>query len=249
MNKILLENEKKEVEEVALGIISNIRDTVEEVEKEILSEKLHIEVSGSDFEGAEIDAAASDVLNEAQETEKSEFSVMEEEILGVVAEVKKIVHDTLGTFLTRRGISLSEASLVEEEICKRLEKEIRITMKEYTEDLHEDINETVVEELEGLVEEDKFIIDRANKLGLKVQSTNSGGKEKRIGDIIGDDMKSAKGDINQYISEVTKNLADDLKQTIQDLLQGIEQDVFQENGISISENEMKKLVAMETGTS
>merc|ERR1712157_630344 len=64
MREYFVEEAQREVDFVAKHIKENIRDIAEEVEKDVISQKLNLDTSSSDLEDAELQVKVSDVMSE-----------------------------------------------------------------------------------------------------------------------------------------------------------------------------------------
>merc|ERR1719189_2052962 len=98
----------------------------------------------------------------------------------------------------------------------------------------------VEDELRDIVDEDKYIIERAKLLGLTHNQYN-----KKEVDVIEDDIESTKKGFDEYLNDVTTNIEQELKNSLTMVIEKIEKDVFQEKGIKLSDTELKDLVEKE----
>lgn len=244
MREYFVEEAQREVDYVAKHIKDNMRDIAEEVEKDVISEKLNIEATNEELEDAELQVKVSDVITDISKNEQVELNKMGDDVSDKVKEVEKKVKAILTEFLSKqKGLSSSEAENIESEVEKRLEKEAKKQVKDKSNAIEEEVNQAVHIELDGIVEEDKFIIDRAKQLGLTAGSTNF--KKGKDVDLIEGDIAGVKQSFDDYMKDITASITKDLKRSIADMVEKIEKDVLEEKGVKVSSTEMSDLVARE----
>jgi len=244
MREYFVEEAQREVDFVAKHIKENIRDIAEEVEKEVISQKLNIDTSSSDLEDAELQVKVSDVMSEINVNEKKEISKMEVDVTKDVKELNKNVKDALRQFLVTKDISESHIDKIEREVSKRLEKEANQQVKDKEEAVEQEVNQAMHIELDGLIEEDKFIIDRAKQLGLSSPKIGYSAKSKDI-DLIEHDISEVKESFDDYMKDITVQITKDLQNSIKGVVANIERDVLKEKGVKVSDDEMKELLEKE----
>merc|ERR1712232_1116689 len=190
---------QREVDFVAKHIKENIRDIAEEVEKEVISEKLNVETSSSDLEDAELQVKVSGVMSDINDNEKKEISKMEVDVTKDVKELNSNVKDALRQFLVTKGMSDSQIEKINVEVSKRLEKEANKQVKDKEEAVEQEVNQAMHIELDGLIEEDKFIIDRAKQLGLS--PPKSGYTDSKDVELIENDITEVKQSFDDYLKD------------------------------------------------
>lgn len=244
MREYFVEEAQREVDFVAKHIKENIRDIAEEVEKEVISEKLNVETSSSDLEDAELQVKVSGVMSDINDNEKKEISKMEVDVTKDVKELNSNVKDALRQFLVTKGMSDSQIEKINVEVSKRLEKEANKQVKDKEEAVEQEVNQAMHIELDGLIEEDKFIIDRAKQLGLSSPKTGYSSKSKDI-DLIENDISEVKESFDDYMKDITSQITKDLQTSIKSVVAKIEADVLKEKGVKVSDDEMKELLEKE----
>jgi len=244
MREYFVEEAQREVDFVAKHIKENIRDIAEEVEKEVISQKLNVETSSSDLEDAELQVKVSDVMSDINKNEKAEISKMETDVTKNVKELNKNVKDALRQFLVKKGLSSSQIDKIELEVSKRLENEANKQVKDKEDAVEQEVNQAMHIELDGLIEEDKFIIDRAKQLGLSSPKTGYSPKSKDI-DLIEHDISEVKESFDDYMKDITAQITEDLQKSIKQVVAKIEKDVLKEKGVQVSKAEMDDLLEKE----
>ena len=244
MREYFVEEAQREVDFVAKHIKENIRDIAEEVEKEVISEKLDVETSSSDLEDAELQVKVSGVMSEINEHEKEEITKMEGDVIQDVKELNQNVKDALRPFLEKKGLSASQIEKIQLDVSKRLEKEANKQVKDKEDAVEQEVNQAMHIELDGLIEEDKFIIDRAKQLGLSSPKTGYSTKSKDV-DLIEKDITEVKESFDDYMKDITVQITKDLQSSIKEVLAKIEEDVLKEKGVAVSKDEMDELLEKE----
>jgi len=240
MREYFVEEAQREVDYVANNIKNNLRSIAEEVEKEVISDKLDMKTNSDELEQAELQVKVSEVLSDVNNSEKKEFSKMEDDVSEQRREIERKVKDFLAGFLTKqKGLSNSQAENIEEEVSERLKKETNKQVKEKAEAIEHEVNQAMHIELDGLVEEDKFIIDRAKELGLVAPS--SGYNTKKDVDIIENDISDVKKNFDEYMKDITSTMTKDLKSSIVGMVEKIGKEVLKEKGVKLSQTESDEL--------
>merc|ERR1711997_41918 len=80
MQEYLAEEAREEIADVARDISDNMRGIAEEVEKEVLDKKLHIQATTDELEAAEIDVAIKDAVSDMHKKEETEMNKVENEM-------------------------------------------------------------------------------------------------------------------------------------------------------------------------
>jgi len=244
MREYFVEEAQREVDFVAKHIKENIRDIAEEVEKEVISEKLSVDTSSSDLEDAELQVKVTGVMDEINDNEKKEISKMELDVTKDVKEMNTNVKEALRPFLEKKGLSASQIEKIQLDVSKRLEKEANKQVKEKEDAVQQEVNQAMHIELDGLIEEDKFIIDRAKQLGLSSPKTGYSTKSKDV-DLIEKDITEVKESFDDYMKDITSQITKDLQHSIQEVVAKIEADVLKEKGVTVSKDEMDELLEKE----
>jgi len=244
MREYFVEEAQREVDFVAKHIKENIRDIAEEVEKEVISQKLNVDTSSSDLEDAELQVKVSSVMSDINENEKKEISKMEADVSKDVKELNKNVKDALRQFLEKKGLTASQIEKIELEVSKRLEKEANKQVKDKEDAVEQEVSQAMHIELDGLIEEDKFIIDRAKQLGLSSPKVGYSSKSKDI-DLIEKDISEVKESFDDYMKDTTAQITKDLQDSIKQVVAKIEEDVLKEKGVSVTKSEMDELLKKE----
>merc|ERR1712087_813870 len=91
MREYFVEEAQREVDYVAKHIKDNIRGIAEEVEKEVIEEKLNIDTTNNELEDAELQVKVSEVMGDINKNEKTELSKME----GAVSKNVKELNDNV----------------------------------------------------------------------------------------------------------------------------------------------------------
>ena len=238
IQKYLVEDEQLEVKEEAENILLNIRQDAEKLEKEILAKELNEVFSEKDLEEAELATVVADALMEMKQNEKTQFSKIGEDLLEGV--MTKNVSGIIDTFLSAKGKSSKVAAKMIEEVRDRLEAELQKNLKEKSEEI--DSENDLAEGIQDAIEQDRYVIDRAFQLGLKAKSPYGSGQNLRAVDIIENDVESSKQYFNEYMTTVAEAIAEDLQKSVNKMMESIQKDVFEANGVDVTSNEIMKLV-------
>merc|ERR1712176_941907 len=244
MREYFVEEAQREVDYVAKHIKDNIRGIAEEVEKEVIEETLNLDTNNNELEDAELQVKVSEVMGDINKNEKTELSKMEGAVSKNVKELNDNVKSALRQFLEKKGLASSQIEKIENEVSKRLEKEANKQVKDKEDAVEQEVNQAMHIELDGLIEEDKFIIDRAKQLGLSSPKIGYSAKSKDI-DLIEHDISEVKESFDDYMKDITGQITKDLQNSINGVVAKIERDVLKEKGVKVSDDEMKELLEKE----
>jgi len=243
MREYFVEEAQREVDYVAKHIKDNIRGIAEEVEKEVIEEKLNIDTTNNELEDAELQVKVSEVMGDINKNEKKELSKMEGDVSKNVKKLNDNVKSALRQFLTKKGLSTSQIEKIEKEVSKRLEKEANKQVKDKEDAVEQEVNQAMHIELDGLIEEDKFIIDRAKQLGLS--SPKSGYTDSKDVELIENDITEVKQSFDDYLKDITSQITKDLQESIQGVVAKVEKEVLLEKGVKVSKKEYDDLLEKE----
>merc|ERR1711997_384121 len=129
------------------------------------------------------------------------------------------------------------------EITKRLEADTKKLMKAKENSVKQEVDQALHIELDGLIEEDKFIIDRAKQLGLS--SPKSGYTDSKDVELIENDITEVKQSFDDYLKDITSQITKDLQESIQGVVAKVEKEVLKEKGVKVSEKEYDDLLEKE----
>lgn len=243
MREYFVEEAQREVDYVAKHIKDNIRGIAEEVEKEVIEEKLNIDTTNNELEDAELQVKVSEVMGDINKNEKTELSKMEGAVSKNVKELNDNVKSALRQFLEKKGLTSSQIEKIENEVSKRLEKEANKQVKDKEDAVEQEVDQAMHIELDGLIEEDKFIIDRAKQLGLS--SPKSGYTDSKDVELIENDITEVKQSFDDYLKDITSQITKDLQDSIQGVVAKVEKEVLKEKGVKVSEKEYDDLLEKE----
>merc|ERR1712194_148986 len=146
------------------------------------------------------------------------------------------------------GLSVTEVDKIEEEISKRIEQEVTKNIEDRTEYLEEQVDQAMHIELDGLIEEDKYILDRAKKLGLVSSNNGVNGDEGNMNkdvDLIERDISGVRDNFDEYLEDLSKQITSELKNSVPGILENVEKKVLEEKGVKVTQNEMDYLIKEE----
>merc|ERR1712157_500212 len=186
-----------------------------------------------ELEAAEIDVAIKDAVSDMHKKEETEMNKVENEMNYQISIISDNIKKVVEGYLQQKGLQSSDVTMLGDEIAVRLREQ---TLKEKTKDAEEQMD-GVEDELRDIVDEDKYIIERAKLLGLTHNQYN-----KKEVDVIEDDIESTKKGFDEYLNDVTTNIEQELNNSLTKVIEKIEKDVFQEKGIKLSDTELKDLV-------
>lgn len=249
MREYFVDEAQKEVDYVAQDIKKNIREIVEGVEKEVIAAKLDIDADGEDLENAELEAQVSDVMKDIDNIEKKDFSNIETNLSKKIKKTNDSMKLVLRDFLiNEKGLSVTEVDKIEEEISKRIEQEVTKNIEDRTESLEEQVDQAMHIELDGLIEEDKYILDRAKKLGLVTSNNGVNGDKGNMNkdvDLIERDISGVRDNFDEYLEDLSKQITSELKNSMPGILENVEKKVLEEKGVKVTQNEMDYLIKEE----
>jgi len=243
MREYFVEEAQREIDYVAKHIKDNIRDIAEEVEKEVILDKLNLETTSTELEDAELQVKVTEVMSDITKNEQHELSKMEGTVSKNVKELNDGVKSALTQFLQNKGLSSSQIEKIENEVSKRLEKEANKQVQEKEDAVEEEVNQAMHIELDGLIEEDKFIIDRAKQLGLN--SPKAGYTSSKDVELIENDITEVKQSFDEYMKDITSQITEDLQISIQQVVAKVEKEVLKEKGVDVTKQEMDDLLEKE----
>merc|ERR1712157_110926 len=192
-----------------------------------------------ELEAAEIDVAIKDAVSDMHKKEETEMNKVENEMNYQISIISDNIKKVVEGYLQQKGLQSSDVTKLGDEIAVRLREQTGQTLKEKTKDAEEQMD-GVEDELRDIVDEDKYIIERAKLLGLTHNQYN-----KKEVDVIEDDIESTKKGFDEYLNDVTTNIEQELNNSLTKVIEKIEKDVFQEKGIKLSDTELKDLVEKE----
>lgn len=223
-------------------IEKKIRDFTSQIEKEVISEKLGEQTTEKELEETELTVKASDIASKIDENERKELSRIEDNIAERTSEIEKNIQNILQEFLlNKKGMTSSEATSVNEEVSQQLKKEMDLNVQKKTEDLKQEVKETAAIEVDTLIEEDKFVIDQAKKLGLTDSDS-----QKDV-DMIEKHLARLENDFDGYTKDLTAFITKDLLNSIEEIVKKVEKEVLEKKGITITQEELDNLVSEELG--
>jgi len=240
MRDYFIDGTKRNIERAGKSLQSQIREITTEIEKEVISEKLGEQFTNNDLEESELKVKVTGAVDSINENERLELIKLQDDISGKTSEVLDKVKNVLRDFLqNQKGLGSDETSSIEEEVSDRLENEVYTNVKDKTEEIKQEVQESATVELDNLIDEDKFVLDRAKKLGFTTGSDSDV-------DLIEKDLKTVKKDFDGYVKDLTSFIEDEITTSIKDIVKNVEKDVLDKKGVIVTDAELDNLVAKET---
>jgi len=240
MRDYFVDGTKRNIERAGKSLESQIREITTEIEKEVISEKLGEEFTSNDLEESELKVKVTSAVDSINESERLELIKLQDDISGKTSEVRDKVKNVLRDFLqNEKGLGSDETASIEEEVFDRLEQEVYTNVKDKTEEIKQEVQESATVELDNLIDEDKFVLDRAKKLGFTTGSDSDV-------DLIEKDLKSVKKDFDGYVKDLTSFIEDEITTSMKDIVKNVEKDVLDKKGVIVTDAELDNLVARET---
>lgn len=169
--------------------------------------------------GSVINEAEDEVLNNANE----ELSIIEEDINVVEGNLKERIEKSLNEFLiNKKNLRPSEAKEIEDKINERLDDKVSSIISDKVEDIEVITNDN---------------LDKIDDEMLKAKTNGKLNRPKL------DNMKLS---LEDYLKKEIAGVENQLIQSLSKATKDVEKDVFKEEGIDVSDNELAALIEQET---
>jgi len=240
MRDYFIDGTKRNIKRAGKSLQSQIREITTEIEKEVISETLGEKFTDNDLEESELKVKVTGAVDSINENERLELIKLQDDISGKTSEVRDKVKNVLRDFLeNEKGLVSDEITSIEEEVSDQIENKVYVNVKDKSEEIKQEVQESATVELGNLIDEDKFVLDRAKKLGFTTGSDSDV-------DLIEKDLKSVKKDFDGYVQDLTSFIEDEITTSMKEIVKNVEKDVLDKKGITVTDAELDKLVAKET---
>jgi len=234
MQRYIIDETNKVVESIKKSIETDIRSITEEIEHDVLKEKLGVDVDEKTLEISELEERIEKVSKNFDNTEEKAFLMLEEGVRTSMKDIEKALREALENYLQNgKGMPKSEVEDVENEVINRLEDEVESEVLEGEMTLDEQIH-SAHKELEQVIEEDIEVIERAKEMGM----VSDGEKDVEL---IEKDIEDVNENFDKYIEDATEAIGNNIEDSIQQLIESIEREVLKKNKIDVSDDDLKEI--------
>jgi len=234
----LTKGAQNEVDYAGKIIRDNIRGIVESIEKEVISDKLGIEVTEDELEDSELHSKVITAAEELAKKEDIELKKSKDEMSVDFQKTNDQIKVILEDSLVKKGLALSEVKYISKEVSDRLKEILEKNFKYFAEDVKDEVDEVAQLELDNIIQEDKMVIEKAKELGMQANYNEDNSEV----DVISEDIKDLSKDLDEYLKETVTLAMKDLKSRLINIVGQIEEEVLEENGVKMTESELQDLV-------
>jgi len=244
IRSFMSDRSEAEVDDLEKTLEGKIRSVTTKVEKTLLKENFGVEISEEELEDAEVESAAAEISDEFFEVGNDEQFSMQAELQDVTENLEKNVKTALDQFLIKeKKFSASDAKEIEEKVFTELDDSVKSLIGDEIDKLEKIANDKM-DDVEDTAADDLSVIQRAKELGM--HSTSSDKDSTNAVDIVETRLNALKESMEKSFIEVVAASKDQLILAFSEVTKDVEKQVFEENGIDVSEKELATLVEKET---
>jgi len=236
---------KSKVDDLEQKLESKIHTVTTKVEKDLLKKKLGVEITEEDLDEAEVVSYVSEVQDEVFEKANGETFAMQDDLEDTMKKLQQGVKAALNKFLVKdKKLSASKAEEIGKQIFDGLYDKI-VPLVEVEVTKLEEIANKEIRDVEDSAADDLGIIEKAKVLGMHSEGSEDE-DNLNVVDVVENKLNLLKENLENSFQDVVTASKNQLMNAVSKVTKDVEKEVFEEEGIEVSEKELTALVEKET---